>query len=90
MMLVLYFQDFELSFHESFHLDAPSPFEAYIRPPIVSLELTIFSYPILRTLLSFLVFSLLESALCLWTQVHSLVDSRVEEVSSVDSDSNHS
>ena len=41
MMLVLYFQDFELSFQGSNHTDDPSPFEAYISPPIVLFELTI-------------------------------------------------
>ena len=33
-------------------MDDPSPFEAYIRPLIVLLELTIESYPFLRALLS--------------------------------------
>ena len=33
---------------------------------------------------------MLESTLCLWIQVHLLVDSRVEEVSSLDSDNNSS
>ena len=84
------FKTFVLSFHGSCHLDDPSLFEAYIRPPIVTLEHTIWSYPLLRALLSFWVFSWLESALCFWIQVHPLVDSRVEEVSSVDSDTNSS
>ena len=35
MVLVLYFQDFELSFQGSHHMDNHSPFEAYKRPPIV-------------------------------------------------------
>ena len=33
---------------------------------------------------------MLESVLCLWIQVHPIVDSRVEEVSYVDSESNPS
>ena len=73
------FKTFVLSFHGSCHLDDPLLFEAYIRPPIVTLEHTIWSYSFLRALL-----------LCLWIQVQPLVDSRVEEVSFVDSDSNPS
>ena len=34
MLLEFYFKTFVLSFHGSYHLDDPSLFEAYIRPPL--------------------------------------------------------
>ena len=45
MLSELYFKTFVLYFHGSYQLDDPSLFEAYIRPPIVTIEHTILSYP---------------------------------------------
>ena len=65
-------------------MDDPSLFEAYKPPPpVVTLEDNLK----LSTFESFTffsrVFSLLKSALCLWIEVHHVVDSRVKEVCSV-------
>ena len=90
MMSELYFQDFCFVFSWVLSLGRPFTFWGLYKAPIVTLELTIWSYPLLRALLSLWVFSWLESGLCLWIQVQPLVDSRVEEASSVDSDTNSS
>ena len=72
-----------LSSHGSCHLDDPSLFEAYIRPPIITLEHNLKLSLFLK--LCFLLLSVLPVREC-----SVLVDSRVEWVSSVDSEPNPS
>ena len=72
MMSELSFQDFCVVFYGSNHFYDPLLFEAYIRPPHCKTATLNLKLSLLRALLSSVVFSLLESALCLWIQVHLL------------------
>ena len=78
-----------LSFHGSSHLDDPSLIEAYIRPPIITLEHNLKLSHFDSSTFFFIVLLVRECSVLVDSSI-PIVDSRVEEVSSVDLESNYS